>query len=83
LAGPSALAIEELDRALTLLEEVSPRRSQLLEQRYFGGLKLEECAEALDISLATVKRELRSARAWLARALFPEAAGASDVEPAP
>ena len=73
----SALAIEELDRALERLEEVSPRRSQLLEQRYFGGLKLEECAEALDVSLATVKRELRSARAWLAQALFPEAGAAN------
>ena len=83
LAGPSAVAIEELDRALTLLEEVSPRRSQLLEQRYFGGLKLEECAEALGISLATVKRELRSARAWLACVLFPEAAGAADSEASP
>jgi DNA-directed RNA polymerase specialized sigma24 family protein len=37
-----------------------------LEQRYFGGLTLEETAEALGVSLATVKRELRSARAWLA-----------------
>ena len=77
------MAIEELDRALTLLEEVSPRRSQLLEQRYFGGLKLEECAEAIGISLATVKRELRSARAWLACVLFPEAAGAADSEASP
>ena len=83
LAEPSAVAIEQLDRALTLLEEVSPRRSQLLEQRYFGGLKLEECAEALGISLATVKRELRSARAWLACVLFPEAAGAADSEASP
>lgn len=69
---PSAVAIEELDAALERLGEVSPRRSQLLEQRYFGGLQLEECAEALGVSLATVKRELRSARAWLAHALFPE-----------
>ncbi|MEN8144040.1 MAG: ECF-type sigma factor [Gemmatimonadota bacterium] len=83
LTEPSAVAVEELDRALTLLEEVSPRRSQLLEQRYFGGLKLEECAEALGISLATVKRELRSARAWLASVLFPEVAGAADSDVSP
>lgn len=76
----SAVAIDELDAALRDLEEVSPRRSQLLEQRYFGGLKLEECAEALGISVATVKRELRSARAWLARALFAEAAVAGEGE---
>lgn len=75
---PTTVGIEELDAALERLGEVSPRRSQLLEQRYFGGLQLEECAEALGVSLATVKRELRSARAWLAHALFPEdSAGAS------
>lgn len=72
---PAVRAIEELDRALTRLDTVSPRRSKLLEQRYFGGLKLEECAEALGVSLTTVKRELRSARAWLVRELSPESAG--------
>jgi RNA polymerase sigma factor (TIGR02999 family) len=56
----------ELDEALKRLEALDPRQSQILEQRYFGGLSLEETAEALGISLATVKRELRSARAWLA-----------------
>ena len=68
-------AIEELDLALDRLEEVSPRRSQLLEQHYFGGLKLEECAEALGVSIPTVTRELRSARAWLAREFSQQAAG--------
>jgi RNA polymerase sigma factor (TIGR02999 family) len=62
-------AILELDEALERLEALSERQSKLLEQRYFGGLKLEECAEALGVSLATVKRELRLARAWLAREL--------------
>ena len=38
----------------------------MVEQRYFGGLSLEEIARAMDVSLATVKRDLRSARAWLA-----------------
>jgi RNA polymerase sigma factor (TIGR02999 family) len=75
LVEPHADAIEELDSALNRLEEVSPRRSQLLEQRYFGGLKLEECAEALGISIPTVTRELRSARAWLAREFSQQAAG--------
>ena len=59
-------AVEELDEALKRLEALDPRQSQILEQRYFGGLSLEETAEALGVSLATVKRELRSARAWLA-----------------
>ena len=75
MAEPDADAIEELDRALTGLEAISRRRSQILEQRYFGGLKLEECAEALGVSVPTVKRELRSARAWLARVLSPNPAG--------
>ena len=55
-----------LDEALQRLASVDERRSQILEQRYFGGLSLEETAEALNVSLATVKRELRAARAWLA-----------------
>ena len=48
------------------LQAIDERRARILEQRYFGGLTLEETAEALNLSLATVKRELRSARAWLA-----------------
>ncbi len=62
-------AATEVDEALTRLEAMDPRQSQILEQRYFGGLSLEETASALGISLATVKRELRSARAWLANEL--------------
>lgn len=58
--------ISALDEALIRLEKVDNRQSRILEQRYFGGLSLEETAEALGISLATVKRELRAARAWLA-----------------
>ena len=61
--------VAELDEALTRLKAMSPRQSQLLEHRYFGGLSLEETAEALGVSLATVKRDLRLARAWLAREL--------------
>jgi RNA polymerase sigma factor (TIGR02999 family) len=56
----------ELDDALTRLAELSPRQGRLLQYRYFGGLSLEESAAAEGISLATTKRELRSARAWLA-----------------
>jgi RNA polymerase sigma factor (TIGR02999 family) len=56
----------ELDQALERLAAMDERRSRILEQRYFGGLSLEETAEALNVSLATVKRELRAARAWLA-----------------
>lgn len=59
-------AVVELHEALERLKALNPRQSRLLEQRYFGGLSLEETAAALGLSLATVKRELRSARAWLA-----------------
>jgi RNA polymerase sigma factor (TIGR02999 family) len=66
--------ISMLDEALERLGALDQRQSTILEQRYFGGLSLEEIADALGISLATVKRELRSARAWLATALAPEGA---------
>jgi len=62
----------ELHEALTRLKMLSPRQSQLLEHRYFGGLSLEETATALGVSLATTKRELRLARAWLALELGAE-----------
>ena len=65
----------EMDEALKRLEELDPRQSRILEQRYFGGLSLDETAEALGVSLATVKRELRSARAWLAVQLGTPQAG--------
>jgi RNA polymerase sigma factor (TIGR02999 family) len=64
--------VAQLDEALTRLETLSPRQGQLLQHRYFGGLSLEESAAALGVSLATVKRELRSARAWLALELGGE-----------
>ena len=62
-------AFSDLDEALQRLEALDERQSRILEQRYFGGLSLEETASALGVSLATVKRELRSARAWLAAEL--------------
>jgi RNA polymerase sigma factor (TIGR02999 family) len=67
-------AVVDLDRALARLEQLEERQSRILEQRYFGGMTLEEIAEALDISLATVKRDLRSARAWLVTEMARDAA---------
>jgi RNA polymerase sigma factor (TIGR02999 family) len=69
-------AVEELDGALERLATLSPRKAQVMEQRYFGGLKLEECAEVLGVSLATVKRDLRLGRAWLARELRSQSGAA-------
>lgn len=59
-------SVTELDEALSRLESLSPRQALLLQHRYFGGLSLEESAAAVGTSLATAKRDLRSARAWLA-----------------
>jgi RNA polymerase sigma factor (TIGR02999 family) len=58
--------VADLDEALTRLEALDERQARIVEQRYFGGLTLDEIAAATNLSLATVKRELRSARAWLA-----------------
>ena len=65
----------------TALEELAARDAQLVrvvELRYFGGLSIEEAAEVLEISTATVKREWNMARAWLSRRLLAGPAG--DVE---
>ena len=66
IADDALDSITELDALLVRLDAIDERRGRILEQRYFGGLTLEETAVALGVSLATVKRELRSARAWLA-----------------
>jgi RNA polymerase sigma factor (TIGR02999 family) len=60
-----------LDDALRRLEEQDPRRSRVVELRYFGGLTNEEIAEVLKVSPATVERDWRYARAWLHRQLAP------------
>ncbi len=55
----------ELDLALQELEEFDAKQAKIIELRYFGGLTIEETAEVLKISPATVKREWTLARAWL------------------
>ena len=62
----------ELDEALTKLASIDSRQCRLIECRYFGGLSVEETAAALGVSAATVKRDLRLARAWLAANLSSE-----------
>jgi RNA polymerase sigma-70 factor, ECF subfamily len=61
--------VAAIDAALTRLEQVDARQAQIVEMRYFGGLTVEQTADALDISDATVKREWTLARAWLKREL--------------
>ena len=58
-----------LDEALKSLAEIDPRKSQIVELRFFGGLNAKETAEALKVSQRTVEREWNSARAWLYREL--------------
>ena len=58
-----------LDRALTELAAFDPQHARIVELRYFGGLTIEEAAEAMAISPATLKREWAIARAWLHRRL--------------
>jgi RNA polymerase sigma-70 factor (ECF subfamily) len=71
-AGPaddSALDVLALHEALERLAELDPDQARLVELRYFGGLGIEETAEALGVSSSTVKREWAVARAWLRREL--------------
>ena len=64
--GPDMVA---LDDALNALARVDPRKVQVVEMRFFGGLSVEETAEVLKVSTITVKRDWRAARAWLYREL--------------
>jgi RNA polymerase sigma factor (TIGR02999 family) len=70
IAGTSPEAnLLELDDALNRLAQLDPRKSQVVEMRYFGGLSLEETAEALKVSTETVRRDWKMAQAWLHREL--------------
>jgi RNA polymerase sigma-70 factor, ECF subfamily len=54
-----------LDNGLKALEELDPRKCKAVELRYFGGLSIDEIAQALEVSPITVRRDLRMAEAWL------------------
>jgi RNA polymerase sigma factor (TIGR02999 family) len=62
-----------LDEALNRLAEIDPEQSRIVELRYFGGLTIEETADVMKTSPATVKREWAMARAWLHQALSGQA----------
>jgi RNA polymerase sigma factor (TIGR02999 family) len=70
-AGFRDLELLALDEALRGLEALDARQARIVELRFFGGLNVEETAEAAGVSSATVKREWRTARAWLAREIRP------------
>jgi RNA polymerase sigma factor (sigma-70 family) len=61
-----------LHEALENLHAIDPRKSMVVEARYFGGLSVEETAEAMGVSVATVNRDWRLARSWLIREMNRE-----------
>jgi RNA polymerase sigma factor (TIGR02999 family) len=67
--GPLTVDILDLDRALDELARLDPRKARAIELSYFGGMTDPELAVVLGVSEPTVKRDLRSARAWLSTAL--------------
>ncbi len=71
------LDFERLNEALDALAAFAPERAQLVELRYFAGLSIEETADVLGSSPATVKRHWNAARAWLYRALDEPPSGAA------
>jgi RNA polymerase sigma factor (TIGR02999 family) len=68
-AASKSKEVIALDDALTALASVDERKAKVIELRFFGGLSVEETAQALNISVATVGREQRLAEAWLHREL--------------
>lgn len=65
----NAERILALNDALAQLQQLDPRRAAVVECRFFGGLDVDETARALGLSTATVKRDWRTARAWLAEVI--------------
>jgi RNA polymerase sigma factor (TIGR02999 family) len=67
--GERSVDLLALDEAIERLAALDPEQARIVELRFFGGLTVEETADALDVSPATVKRHWTVARAWLAREL--------------
>lgn len=72
MSQPRAVELVALDEALDELAKLDPRKSRVVELRYFGGLSLDETAEVLKISPMTVRRDWRAAKAWLFRRMRDE-----------
>jgi RNA polymerase sigma factor (TIGR02999 family) len=69
VGGGQGSDLVALDDAMNTLARIDPRKVQVVEMRFFGGLSVEETAEVLKVSTITVKRDWRAARAWLYREL--------------
>ena len=67
--SPSDVDVLALDRVLESLSVVDARKAQVVEMRYFGGMTIQETADALNVSVDTVKRDWQMAKLWLLRAL--------------
>ena len=67
LVGERAGDLLALDDALKRLSAMDPRKAQVVELRYFGGLNIQETAEVIKVSEPTVQREWKMAKAWLHR----------------
>ena len=67
--GAPEVNLLDLHDALTDLSESDPRKGRIVELKFFGGLTTEEIAQTLDVSVATVERDWKFARAWLYRAV--------------
>jgi RNA polymerase sigma factor (sigma-70 family) len=67
VGGGRAADLVALDDAMTALARFDPRKAQVVEIRFFGGLSVEETAEVLKISPVTVMRDWSTAKAWLYR----------------
>jgi len=68
-----------LDAALTDLAVIDQRKAKIVEMRYFGGMSVEETAEALDVSAVTVMRDWSTAKAWLLRSLSSDSQTTNDI----
>lgn len=68
-AGSADAEFLDLDEALTSLAELDPRKAELIQLQYFGGLTFDEMQEVTGLSSSTIDRDLRFARAWLKDAL--------------
>ena len=69
LAADPETMLPALDEAINKLEQVDPEQAKIVELRYFAGMSVEEAADAMDMSPATLKRRWALARAWLFREL--------------
>jgi RNA polymerase sigma factor (TIGR02999 family) len=74
VAQEQSASVMALDDALKTLEQIDMRKSRIVELRFFGGMSIEETAEALKISPGTVMREWTFARAWLRKQMSPSVA---------